>query len=277
MIKIIFIDIDGTLKDRFARIPQSIYEVIALCKQKGIHLCLCTGRSVSMIQEDVKQLSIANMIAGGGNYIVVNGNKIFQDSFAQEEIEYILSCGIIDKEALFFESNEEVFMNKKAKEILVTMNKKMMEDMTWEQKQYYHANEKIVYEDNMHTFCKSFHRIHKIGIWCEEKTFACICEKIRNYQLVQKSCWGNLSYYEFVKCGCDKGSAVQKVMAHLRLTKDMSMCFGNGQNDIAMFQQCSIAVAMEDGDEQLKQYASAVCEAAHEDGIFKELRRRKII
>ena len=55
------------------------------------------------------------------------------------------------------------------------------------------------------------------------------------------------------------------------------MSFGDGKNDVDMIRTPGIGVAMEDGDEELKQWADSLCRPASGDGIYRELVRRGII
>ena len=47
-------------------------------------------------------------------------------------------------------------------------------------------------------------------------------------------------------------------------------------NDYEMIKVCQHAVVMENGVEELKQYASTICESVDEDGIYHELKRLKL-
>ena len=55
------------------------------------------------------------------------------------------------------------------------------------------------------------------------------------------------------------------------------MSGGDGKNDVDMIRTTGIGVAMEDGDEELKQWADSLCRPAARDGIYRELVRRGII
>lgn len=277
MIKIVFIDVDGTLKDGLSKIPKSIEEVITLCFDKEIILCLCTGRSIGTIQEDVNNLAIHNVIAGGGNYIRIGNNVIFKDSFDEVEVINFLGDKMSEECAFALETNHKIFMNQAAENIFLKMNKKYIVDMSLEEKQYYQENEKLVYRSNMNEFSSKEYPIHKICIWCKEEQFKDIAKHIPTHKVVQKNKWGDMYYHELVKVGCDKGSAIRKVQSYFSLTKEESMCFGNGKNDIDMFNACGCSIAMKDSDMELKRYATSICEKAQDDGIFKELKRRKVI
>ena len=53
------------------------------------------------------------------------------------------------------------------------------------------------------------------------------------------------------------------------------MCLGDSENDIDMMKESEVARAM--NNNVLKSVASSICESVEDDGIYKELVRRKII
>ena len=53
--------------------------------------------------------------------------------------------------------------------------------------------------------------------------------------------------------------------------------FGDGPNDLEMFQEVDYAIAMGNSCEPLKECAHYVTDAIHEDGIYNALRYLKLI
>ncbi|MCI9184831.1 MAG: HAD-IIB family hydrolase [Lachnospiraceae bacterium] len=172
MVEIIYLDIDGILRDEQKGVPDSAAWTIGQCRKYGIRIVICTGRSSGMVQEDVMALQTDGMISGGGCYIQYRG---------------------------------------------------------------------------------------------------------REAQLVQKWKWNGRWYLELLPKGCNKGTAVYRLNKELGILKSRSMSFGDGVNDIDMMKATGVAVAVGSGDMRIRKYASSVCEAAAEDGIYKELVRRNII
>ena len=53
MVKAIFLDIDGTLRDECSGVPQSAYTAVRMCRERGIRILICTGRNLASIQEEI--------------------------------------------------------------------------------------------------------------------------------------------------------------------------------------------------------------------------------
>ena len=61
---IIYLDIDGTLRDERRGIPESAKRAVQKCMDNGIFIVICTGRNPGSIQEDVKLLRTDGVISG---------------------------------------------------------------------------------------------------------------------------------------------------------------------------------------------------------------------
>ena len=74
-----------------------------------------------------------------------------------------------------------------------------------------------------------------------------------------------------------KGAGIQKVLAYYGLTPEDAMAFGDGNNDIEMFQAVGHSVAMGNASPDLKSIASEVCRPCAEDGIYHYCKENSLI
>ena len=65
-----------------------------------------------------------------------------------------------------------------------------------------------------------------------------------------------------------KGAGIQKVLAYYGLTPEDAMAFGDGNNDIEMFQAVGHSVAMGNASADLKAIAREVRGTCAEEGIY---------
>ena len=68
-----------------------------------------------------------------------------------------------------------------------------------------------------------------------------------------------------------KGAGIQKVLAYYSLTPEDAMAFGDGNNDIEMFQAVGHSVAMGNACDTAKQAADYVTDDIMKDGLAKAL------
>ena len=73
--------------------------------------------------------------------------------------------------------------------------------------------------------------------------------------------------------GTSKGNAIKELFRLFNIKKEESICFGDSNNDIPMFQSCGIKVAMKNGTQELKQAADYITEySCDEDGVIRFLK-----
>lgn len=75
----------------------------------------------------------------------------------------------------------------------------------------------------------------------------------------------------------NKGTAVTLLTNYLQFTKEDSFAFGDGNNDLQMFQAVGTAIAMGNGSTLAKQYASYVTDTIEEEGIKKALIKYQVL
>lgn len=274
--KMIIMDIDGTLRDERLGIPRSAGTAIEACENAGHVVCLCTGRSKSMIQYDVLDLGIKDVIAGGGCYIEHDGRVLLDRYFEPDKIERIKEVLQRTDAAISMESKRHIFMNQAACDILNDMNQKKTKGCNEKQLQAYIQNEKILYRNNLYTHQKD--PIHKLCLWAKDTVFQSIQEIMKDDMvLAQDKETPHGHYYEIIQKGCNKADAIQFLCQHLGIDQKDTIAFGDGMNDADMLRYCHTGIAMKHSDERLFAYADAICEDVMQDGIYKELQRRNII
>ncbi|MEG0367420.1 MAG: Cof-type HAD-IIB family hydrolase [Coprobacillus sp.] len=259
----IIFDIDGTLRDEKLGIPTSTKEAIQQCHNRGIRVGLCTGRTLSMIHNDVLDLSFDMIMSGDGSQIIIDSHTIQDLYFDYDLLLRILSSVDMNKQGISIETKHQVYMNQQACHILKECNQnKGIQSL---------ENEKIIYSNNIQYFNAQTMPVSKICIWSNHKM-----EKRTDVQYVQ--CIENDHYYyEMIHCLAGKGQAIENVIKYLEIEKEHIICFGDGLNDISMFQACGYSIAMENSVDELKAIADDICPVTYEDGIYKELIKLKII
>lgn len=271
MYKLLLLDIDGTLRDEVRGIPNSSRQAIHLCQKNNCKVIICTGRSMGTIQDDVLSLGVDGYIVGGGNCVIYQDKELFYQSFNQDLMKQVVEL-LKNKDVAFsIESSDKVFMNQKAKEIFDEMNKAKREHSSTT-KQF--VSEKIIYENNIDEYQDQ--KIHKICLWAEEEVYNEVKALLKeSMQLTQND--SEHQYYEIIQSDCDKGKAIKRLQNYLNITKDETISFGDGQNDIAMADVSCTVIAMKRSHPMLKEIATSICEDIFDDGIYKELKRREII
>jgi hypothetical protein len=279
--QIIFFDIDGTLRDESYGIPETAKTAIKMCKEKGCYVCLCTGRNIGAIYDDVLDLKMNGIIASGGAYIKFEDKIIREKFFPTNKLEEVWQyLKNVNKQTAFtFETNDTVFMNEEAVNILESLNEEKFKFLTSEEKEYIRENEKIIYKYNVDKLNTNIHKVNKICLWSDEEIFEEIMDILskEKIQLAQCFKFDTRNYYEIIQNDCNKGDGIIEICKHLNIPIDNTLAFGDGRNDIDMLKKAGTAIGMRSGSKEIFEYVNSVCEEPINDGIYLELKRRKII
>lgn len=279
--RIIFFDVDGTLRNEKFGVLKTTKTALKLCRENGYLICLCTGRNIGMITDDVLNIKPDGVIAGGGSYIQFQKCIIKNSFFPPKNIELAFDyLKQQNKETAFaFETNSKIFMNDIASKILKKLTKIKLKELNIKQKNYMLNSEKIIYENNINCFNPLIDEVNKICLWSHESIFEnlkAILSK-KQIQVCQQYPYEFGNYYEIIQSDCNKGQAIINLCKYLNIPIQHTMAFGDGKNDIDMLKTAGTSIAMKDGDDEAIYYADTVCEESENDGIFNELKRRKII
>lgn len=278
MVKIIYLDIDGTLRDEQKGIPDSAVLALEQCRKHKIQIIICTGRNLGSIQNDVMALQTDGIISGGGCYIQYHGEEVFKEHFSMRVLKKVLSVAAGWKLSLAMEAEQKIYMDHDASVFYRNdFQHKIYGSSKAEQKILCIKN-KISYEENFEDIKSDTPEIHKICILGQQDAVERLERELeQDAETIQKKKWADYWYLELLPKGCNKGSAVKKLNQKLGISKQESMSFGDSENDIAMMEATGIAVAVGYGSVAVKKYASSICEPVMEDGIYKELLRRNMI
>lgn len=278
LIRIIYVDIDGTLRDEQKGIPDSAIWALGKCREQGIQIAICTGRNPASIQDDVLALQPDGIISGGGCYILYHGERIYTRYFPYGTVRKILSAAAKWRLALAVETEHKIYMDRDASEFYKNDFRNKLAGSSEGARKALLLQNKIGYEDNFSQLGNSTAKAHKICALGKETAI----RSVRGFlgegaEIVQCREWNGRWYLELLPRGCSKGSAVKLLNWKLGIPKAQAMCFGDSENDIGMMEETGIAVLVGTGHPAVRKHASSVCEPVREDGICKELLRRKLI
>ena len=278
LICVIYFDIDGTLRDEVDGIPVSTVVAIQECHQRGIRVILCTGRSVATIQRDVWALKPDGVISSGGCVIRYQDHLLRQEAFSIPVLSGILEYSLQQKIFLSLETEQQIYMDQDAAAFYEADFAAKLSRCSVGKRDAVSENHQITYCDNMDDFCMERHVVQKVCAFGSYDVIKQLQRHLRGRtQIIQMQQWHGVWYLELLPKGCDKGTAVQALNNYLHVEKKQTMSFGDGENDIAMLQKTGIGIVVGNGSSKLQPYAAAICEPIAEDGIYKELVRRKII
>jgi hypothetical protein len=82
----------------------------------------------------------------------------------------------------------------------------------------------------------------------------------------------SLPYFlEFAQAGVTKGSGLDFLSEHMGFTREETIAFGDGENDIELVEWGGYGVAVANAHERVKEIADWVCPPVTEEGVAQVL------
>lgn len=259
-IKIVFVDIDGTLVNKRKRVTLKTRKSIKKIVDKGIYVVLVSGRDVlHTIDKSRRALASPIVISSNGSEIY-NYNKqetIFIDKIENEKIKKVWAYCNKNEIGLLIKSISGKYTNKyligKDKEngILIT-NEKELKKIEFSQ---------IVF------VCNDIEKMLKAKEYITNLNLS-----ITNYsESFLDNTISDRYRLDINNKNVSKGVAITKLLKYLNIEKENSLCFGDFINDLDMFDACGTKVAMENACDSLKEKADYITSSNNKNGVAKFL------
>ncbi|TRZ37967.1 HAD family phosphatase [Niallia circulans] len=267
-IKVIIMDVDGTLTNNDKVIPAKTKEILVKAQKAGAILVLASGRPTSGLLDFAKELE---MEKHHGLLVSFNGSKVV-DCETNE---------VLFNETMTVEQGQAVLEHMKKFKVIPMIDKD----------NYMYVNDvfnnEIDYNGNSMNIVKYESRGGKFNL-CEVADLAAFADyplnKIltagspdylqQHYKDMMEPFKDTLNcvftapfYFEFTAQGIDKAKALDTVLIPRGYKKEEMIAFGDGHNDATMVDYAGIGVAMANAVDDLKAVADEVTRSNEEDGI----------
>lgn len=278
--KVVFFDIDGTLIDSKCGISRSAVVSIKELKKRGHIVCINTGRTRDLIQDDILKIGFHGIVAGCGSYIEFNKEILLEQYILIESLNKAID--ILERFNICYslEAKDSVFMTKEMAEYLLNNVQALRGKQNSEMEKLLNNQEKIKYEDTIKDFNPEIIPINKINfIGKDSYEVQKIVKSLGNdFNVIShKSSCNSIVNGEIIMKSFNKGTAVKEVCNHLSISLKDTIAFGDSMNDLDLLNTVHHGVAMGNSLKDLKDKVKVICESIHEDGIYKELKRLELI
>lgn len=237
-IKLIALDMDGTLLDNELEVSEPTQAVIAKALASGIHVVLSTGRSLETCYPYAELLNLTSYL------ITSNGGEI-----------YTMDKTLLDQHLLDTEKIEKMW------EIGKEMG--MQQWMVSTTGIYRDCRPDNFYDHDWLKFgCSSLDK-SKLNAMVEELSYFEGLELTNSLP----------TNVEANPAGVSKAAALHFVCREIDITMDEIMAVGDSLNDIKMIQEAGVGVAMGNAQQAIKNVADYVTDRNDEDGVAKAIER----
>ena len=266
-IRLIALDLDGTLLDSQKYLSPGNRRALLKCIQKGIDVVPCTGRIWSGVPDFIREFP-------GIRYAITVNGAVVEDIYEKK---------ILDERKLNWQQTVEIL---ELAGHFQTMYDVYIDGSGWGEARFMERMEDYGISPVIKKMIKETRRIVP-NVIEEVKMRACSVEKInyffgdlqerqrarealllRGDVLVSSSFPNNL---EINAPGAAKGEALLRLAEKLGIEPQQTMGFGDGENDLTLIQKAGIGVAMGNAVESLKEEADYVTSTNDEDGVAAAL------
>lgn len=275
-IRLILLDIDGTLTNSKKVITPETKAALLRVQQAGVKLALSSGRPQQGLVKLARELQMPEF---GGYFVCYNGSRVVDCKTG----EFLFNQPMTAQEAKAVLNHMKNFsvmpMIDRGEYMYVT---DVFNHTIHPELEKYPADFNVMqYESRANGFllCEK-HDLEEFVDFPLNKilTYADPAYLNAHWQEMAAPFEESLScmftapfYYEFTAKGVDKAKAIREGLLPLGFSREEMMAFGDAQNDASMLELAGIGVAMGNAVPQVKALADEVTDSNDEDGIAHSL------
>ncbi|WP_020225144.1 HAD family hydrolase [Holdemania massiliensis] len=254
MIKLIVCDVDGTLLDEAKHLDRKIISTIAGLHRKGIRFTVATGRNEAIVGSYIDQFGIDVPYAtdNGANiwcrHQLLKSNSV-EKAYTGQIIQTLIKAQI---PFTFFDSSGGYSFgtSKKLQEIRKLFRSQLVMHRLSSTADYTNV---VFYKLTLDSagFPEMENLVQKVTALCPQIAFN------RSEDTL----------YTITAEGTSKGQALSLIARQLNVQRHEVMSIGDNFNDLSMFRQSGIGVAMEHSDELIKQQADEIAPTHQAGGV----------
>ena len=272
MIKLIALDIDGTLLTSQRKIGEETLSALRLAHDSGCAIVLATGRAFGSLQNVAEMLGCADfaVTSSGGGVFHVDGEMLYAQDMPAHSVRAVMdtvkSFGILP----------ELYIKGRA-----YASDYQLDNMAgWglpEKTQGYVLSTRVRIDDYEAFVEENIHLIEGVDVLTAppeiRHPLRSALEKIDGIAVTSSSPW----YVDINTVGVTKASGLMQLGMILNIDRSEMMAFGDAENDIPMIEYAGIGVAMGNASEDVKARADFLTDTNDAEGIAKTLKHFGII
>lgn len=247
-IKMILLDLDGTLLCSDGSISDRSKQVLKSCQERGIYVVFATARNWIGAERYIEEIQPDYEITTGGTLIHRHGEQIYSCSLEMEDTNQIVRDLIAynPKTEITVAVGRLVFWNS----LHISESEKL---------------HKAVYNDYREPLsCKAN------KILAELPNYE-IAEQIANKNHCRLQSYRGENWYAFMPEGAGKVQAIKELAKILAISLDDIVAFGDDINDVEMLKMCGTGVAVANAVSQVQAIADSITLSNDENGVAEWL------
>ena len=258
MIKAVFFDVDGTLiSHKTSSIPVSALTALNMLKEKGVLIFLATGRHKLELEDlPVKNIDFDGYVTLNGQYCFNSDGVIHMMPIPKSNLVNVVNemkvnpfpCEFVEADRIYMNYVDEIV--EKAQDAINTPIPELG----------------LLEEGVNHDV------LLVLPFGMEHKQ-----DKLRELLPDCKMTRWHEHAFDIINARGGKEKGIEKVLEYYGIDKEDVMAFGDGDNDVSMFNYVGLSVCLANSSKLALEAADYVSSDIDDDGIYNALKHFKII
>ncbi len=279
MRKIVFLDVDGTLIDYDAKLPESAARAVNEARANGHKVYICTGCSKAEIEQR-NLCDLDGMIGGNGAYVEDDGHVIMHHGLTRDEVKHIVDWCNERHLGFYLEANSGMYCNdymlEQGSETMIKYGQGKGADLSQATasansfvNSFIHLTGEDLYRDDVNkiSFILSSYQDH--------------LDSKKEFPTLEANTWGGKGelalFGDLGPTGITKKHAIEILLDYLGADVNDTISFGDAKIDLSMFELCAYNVAMGNGGIEIKEAADYITTDVNDDGLYNAFKYLKLI
>lgn len=254
------LDIDGTLTNSQKEITLETKKAIHAIQERGHKVMLASGRPTPGMKRYAEELELEKY---GGYLLSFNGGRIINCRSGEIVYQQMFPAVLIPKIYRFAKRHDCGLITYYGEKILLATR---MDD--------YIALESRINQMKMMEV-EDF--LGFIDFDVNKLLMTAPPDKAEQYEKELNEKYGDIIsvyrsepfFIELMPKGIDKASSIDRMLSTVGMTRENTICCGDGFNDMTMIEYAGVGVAMANAQEKVKEKADYITDSNDEDGIVK--------
>ena len=251
MIKLVVTDLDGTLLNSDSQMPKEIHDVISSLTSVGIRFVVASGRQINNLRRLFNDRLDIFYIAQNGAHVEYGDKALYQQPIDDEDVRSIIQKAdtfglypmIYTKDTIYVKDTDPSFIER--------LNN-------------YDLDYKVVNEFAPNC---DVEKISLMSLDDEAKEYKNRFLSIEGVSV----CISHKDLLDVTRWDVSKGSALALLQENLNISVDMTMAFGDAENDLTLFEHSYYSFAMRNASEEVKKKARFIASGNDENGVIQVL------
>ncbi len=239
-------DLDGTLLGGGMEPDRAVFALIRELQKRGVRFVAASGRqyrNMRLLFEPIRDEIL--YICENGSLVVKRDKTLFVKCIPRELVfEVLEDMFSIPGTETIVSSERKLYTLASRKEFIKRINLRLKPEI-----------------DTVEDYHGISGGMNKVSIWWQdgipEKEAKWLHEK---YDAKLQVADAGDGWLDFTMNGANKGIALRELAEHEGFPLSETLCFGDSENDVAMFHECAVSYAMATSKEAIKKQADHVCE-----------------